>query len=315
MDSPDPQTSAPIIATFAPGHASHEPIDFGLAASRLTGAPLVIVAVEHGVAVMNDVVFAHDEAIAELRETLRHRGIRDPDIRAFDDSSPSRRLTRAIHELESRLIVLGTTRRGATVSTLLGTIAERVIHEGACPVAIVPPGYQRPEGGVQVIGAAYAPTDEGREALQVALALSRARGTRVRAITVLDPKHAAEQSHGLMAEQQREVSPTEAKAGRRRLSAEDDLAEAVAELGRGVEVEFDVLTDDPADGLIAASRHVDMLVMGPRALGPKRAVVLGSVSRKVVAGAACPVLVLPRGTERQSEALLADVESQTARSG
>ena len=73
-----------------------------------------------------------------------------------------------------------------------------------------------------------------------------------------------------------------------------------------------MLVNDPADGLIAASRRVDMLIMGSRALGPKRAVLLGSVSRKVVAGAACPVLVLPRGAEGQTDALLADAERDSA---
>ena len=265
-------------------------------------------------AVMYDMVYDHDEAVTRLRETLERRGIHDPDIRDYDDSSAARGLARAIRDIKPELITLGATRRGAAASNLLGTTAQRVIHEAACPVAIVPAGYQRPEGGVQVIGAAYAPTDEGREALQAAVALARAGGTRVRAVTVLHPEHAAEQSHGLMAEQHHDVSPTEAKAGRERLSAEGDLAAAVAELGRDVEIEVDVLVDDPADGLIAASRHTDMLVIGSRALGPKRAVVLGSVSRKVVAGAACPVLVLPRGADRQSEALLADVEAQAARS-
>ena len=166
--------------------------------------------------------------------------------------------------------MLGATRRGATASKLLGTTAQRVIHECACPVAIVPSGYQRPEAGVQVIGAAYAPTDEGREALDAAVALARAAGVRVRAITVLESEHAAEQSHGSMAEQQHEVSPTEGEAGRERLSAEDELAAAVAELGGDVEIDVDVLVDDPADGLIAASRHADMLVMGSRALGRTR---------------------------------------------
>ena len=166
----------------------------------------------------------------------------------------------------------------------------------SCPV-----GYQRPEGGVRVIGAAYAPTDEGREALRAAVTLARAGNARVVAISVQHPDHAAEQSHGLMAEQHHDVSPTEAEAGRARKGGEDDLAAVIAELGRDVEIEADLLVNDPADGLIAASRRVDMLIMGSRALGPKRAVLLGSVSRKVVAGAACPVPGPPArrgGTDR-----------------
>lgn len=310
MESPDTPTRAPIIAAFAPGPAELEPVDFGLAASRVTGAPLIIVAVERGVPVMHDVAYDHDEGIARLRETLDRRGIHDPDIRLIDDRSASSGLAHAIETMHPELIVLGASRRGATSSKLLGTTAQRVVHEAACPVAIVPGGYERPEDGIRVIGAAYAPTDEGHEALWAAVVLARAAGGSVRAITVVHPEHAAEQSHGLMAESRHSVSPTERKAGRQRLSVEDDLAAAIAELGQDVEIEVDVLVDDPADGVIAASRHTDMLVMGSRALGPKRAVLLGSVSRKVAAGAACPVLILPRGAEAQSHALLADAEAR-----
>jgi hypothetical protein len=56
-----------------------------------------------------------------------------------------------------------------------------------------------------------------------------------------------------------------------------------------------------------------MLIMGSRALGPKRAVMLGSVSRKVIAAATCPVVVLPRGAAAQTDALLANAEAQAAR--
>ena len=270
--------------------AAVEPVEFGLAASRITGAPLVIVAVEHGVPVMNEVVFEHDHAIARLRETLEHRGIHDPDIRVIDDSSGAGGLARAIEQYGPELIVLGVSRRGATSSKLLGTTAQRVINTSACPVAIVPSGYARPEGGVQTIGAAYAATDEGREALDAATLLAKAGGVRVKAIAVLHQSHA--QDGG---------------------GSQDGLAAAIEELGPEVEVE--VRTGDPAEELTAASQNVDLLVMGSRALGPKRAVVLGSVSRKVVAEAACPVLVLPRGAEPKSAALLADAEAQAARMG
>ena len=66
----------------------------------------------------------------------------------------------------------------------------------------------------------------------------------------------------------------------------------------------------PADGLAAASGHVDLLVMGSRAYGPMRAVMLGGVSRRVMTRAACPVLVLPRGTTSAADALAPVAESR-----
>ena len=95
------------------------------------------------------------------------------------------------------------------------------------------------------------------------------------------------------------MSPSEREAARVRLSAEDELAAVVAELGTGVEIETDMLFNEPAEGVLAASRHVDMLIMGSRALGPKRAVLLGSVSRKAHRGRDVSCVVLPRGAGRR----------------
>jgi nucleotide-binding universal stress UspA family protein len=74
-----------------------------------------------------------------------------------------------------------------------------------------------------------------------------------------------------------------------------------------------VLVNDPAAALIAASKHVDLMIMGSRGLGPKRAVMLGSVSRKVSQQCACPLLVLPRGGGAKRDALLAGAAAQAAR--
>ena len=55
--------------------------------------------------------------------------------------------------------------------------------------------------------------------------------------------------------------------------------------------------------------------MGSRGLGPKRAVLLGSVSRRVAERSACPVVILPRGATEKTEALLADAEAHAAGQG
>jgi nucleotide-binding universal stress UspA family protein len=319
METQDRHSRAPIVAAFSPETGAREPLEFGHAASEVTGAPLVIVTVKSGGPVMHRMAGGDvpetggDQTIEHLREGLRRRGLHDVDVRVFEDNTAARGLARALDELDPELIVLGSTHRGNVGSALLGTTAERVIHASSCPVAVVPNGYERPEGGVRVVGAAYSPTPEGREALHAAATLARARGAKVRAIVVLDPDHAHEGSGGLMAAHHHDTAPEEAEAARGRLGAENDLRAAIAELAEGVEVEIDVLVNDPADGLVAASEGVDMLVMGSRGLGPKRAVLLGSVSRKVVDRAACPVLVLPRGASAKSEALLADAEAQAAR--
>ena len=56
--------------------------------------------------------------------------------------------------------------------------------------------------------------------------------------------------------------------------------------------------------LLGFTSTLDLLVMGSRAYGPTRAVLLGGVSRKVTARSSCPVLVLPRGAEHPLRELL-----------
>jgi nucleotide-binding universal stress UspA family protein len=311
----------PIIAAFSAESAAREPVEFGLAASRVTGAPLVIVTVAHGDVATQHALRstadvsqgAHRNAIEHLERELERRGIRDVEIRSFEDRNTARGLAQAMDALEPELIVLGSSHRSAVGSVCIGTTTERVIHDSACPVAITPHGYERPENGVQVIGAAYSPTPEGREAVAAAAALARAGGVRVRIITAVDEHHAADQSHGLMASQHGDVNISEVKAETARATNEADMAEVIAELMTGVEHEVDVLVSDPAAALIAASKHVDLMIMGSRGLGPKRAVMLGSVSRKVSQQCACPLLVLPRGGGAKRDALLAGAAAQAAR--
>jgi hypothetical protein len=49
-----------------------------------------------------------------------------------------------------------------------------------------------------------------------------------------------------------------------------------------------------------------VLVLGSRGYGPLRAVLPGSVSRRVMREARCPVIVLPRGVRASLDAVLAE---------
>jgi nucleotide-binding universal stress UspA family protein len=192
---------------------------------------------------------------------------------------------------------------------LLGGTAERVIHDAPCPIAVVPHGYKPPEKGVQLIGAAFSQTTEGQEAFEAAALMARRGGVRLRAITVLEGD-VERQTSGMMAEQHHEADPRGAAEARKRMGAEAALRNAIAEHAADLDVDVDVLAQEPAEALIAASRHVDMLVMGSRARGPKRSVVLGSVSRAVAGGAACPLLILPRGASEMTRQLAAGVQAR-----
>jgi len=97
-----------------------------------------------------------------------------------------------------------------------------------------------------------------------------------------------------------------------RVKAEASLRAVVAELGDDVTVEVDAFVGDPADILIDLSERLDLLICGSRGYGPLRAVMLGSVTRRVVAVAHCPVAVVPRGAEAALQDLVAESSGAAA---
>jgi nucleotide-binding universal stress UspA family protein len=188
------------------------------------------------------------------------RALDELEVRAVADDTPARGLARALDDLAPAMIALGA-RAGPP---RLGTTARRVLHVSSCPVVVVPPGYRRPAAGLRVIGAAFALGPEARQAVRAAAALARAGGARLRVIGLLDRGAAAA------------------------------VREAVAVLAPGLQAEHEVAAGPPAEGLLAATERLDLLVMGSRVSGPPGAVRLGSVSRAVVERAACPVMLVPR---------------------
>lgn len=313
---------APVLAAFSPEAGAREPVEFAVAASRITGAPLIIaVVVDTGSPVrLGSTVSADGPSlpagvaapVRHLQSELEGRGV-PVEVRVFEDSTAARGLARAIDELEPELVVVGATSRGERGALLLGTTAGRVIRVSACPVAVVPRGYTRPENGVQVVCAAYTRTPEGEDALRAAASLARSGRVALRVIHVVEPKHMQEEAHRLMAEQHHAVGAESQYAARTRLDIEAQTRAAVAEAAGDLDADVDLMIDEPVRALAAASAHVDLLVMGSRGLGPRRSVVLGSVSRRVIERAACPVIVIPRDTEAKSEELLSDVEAHAPR--
>ena len=77
--------------------------------------------------------------------------------------------------------------------------------------------------------------------------------------------------------------------------AAESLEGARASVPDDLECEATVVRGEPAEALVDAAGDDAILVLGSRAYGSLRGVLLGSVSRAVVRSARCPVLVHPRG--------------------
>ena len=295
--------SAPIVVGFDPRAPDEAPVRFGLAAARFTGAPLVVVAVErggsplhrHASGELDDAQSGEGgEALERVRALVADDESVTGDVRVVADHSAARGLHRAIEDEGAALVVVGATSAGTAGRALVGSTAERVIHGSPCAVAVVPNGYEG--AGLHSIGVAYTASPEGEEALKAAAGLAaRAGDAKLRVITVLH-EEAGTLAAPRRGERAAEVLPEEI-AAHHNLSARAALDDALRDAG-DVEGETELVYGDPAEALTGFTTTLDLLVMGSRAYGPRRAVMLGGVSRRVTAAARCPVIVLPRGAER-----------------
>src|SRR3954454_3738151 len=111
----------PILAAFSADSRGRDTVEFGLAASRVTGAPLIVVNVAQGTVATDHALRAtadaphgaHHEALHNLERELQQRGIRDVEMRTFTDGTVARGLAQAMDALEPELIILGSSDRGA----------------------------------------------------------------------------------------------------------------------------------------------------------------------------------------------------------
>ncbi|HEY8303794.1 MAG TPA: universal stress protein [Solirubrobacteraceae bacterium] len=235
--------------------------------------------------------------------------------------SPSSWPIRALHELaayeNADLMVMGAAREDLGDRLHVG-LMERMVHGAPCAVAVAPAGYAESLGtppqkaaapteaedvgiepagapnGVRSrlrrIGVGFSRTSEGRAAVTLALELAALVGAGVNVIAGagLEPALASYSfSSPALGEVEEEIYA----------ETEQTLTRVCEELGAGdgVDIEHETVRGDPASVLVERSAELDLLVLGSRAYGPLRHVLLGSVSARAMREAKCPVLVVPRG--------------------
>jgi nucleotide-binding universal stress UspA family protein len=140
-----------------------------------------------------------------------------------------------------------------------GDVAAGTVHGAPCPVAVAPTGFAEREQALRTVGVGFDGSPESREALRLASRIARVAGAQLRVGSVACP--ALPEHHAAAI-------------------AEGGILEHVA--GR------------PAAALARYSRDLDLLVVGSRAHGPVRRLLLGSTSTRLVREAHCPLLVVPR---------------------
>jgi nucleotide-binding universal stress UspA family protein len=280
-----------IVGYDGSDHAT-DALAFGKQLARATGAELVVseVSVVHPmmrtgvdpVALEGDRQLARevDAAAEEAGATSRHA----------DSSSVARGLHELAEEIGADLVVVGSSRYGTMGQTLLGNVAVSLMHGSPCAAAVAPSGYRdRTAETLSTVVVGYDGSPESRLALESACDLARAAGARLLLVAAAEPPPVVYGKSGGMTGGWAALKEELERELREQLDA------AKASLPADVSVETKVADDEPAPALANEARAPgSILVVGSRAYGPVRRVLLGSVSRALARLAPAPLVVLPR---------------------
>jgi nucleotide-binding universal stress UspA family protein len=211
----------------------------------------------------------------------------------------------ALHSMaayeDARLIVIGAARRGIAAHMHV-SLMERLVHGAPCTVLVAPAGYaDRDVCGWRRVGVGFTDSTEGRMALRLGRELAGIFGGELSVLAASSISTVIRGYAGLAIP----VSTLEAETY---TATSASVERAVAELDPGISLYTQTIKGEPSDVLVEQSERLDLLVLGSRAYGPLRHVLLGSVSAPVMREAHCPVLVVPRKSQSDGS----EVESERA---
>jgi nucleotide-binding universal stress UspA family protein len=265
----------------------------GMFAETLDAVPVVasVYPWPHGLMSEADLKSALETESREAFDFVRDRldGF-SPVTQPIANRSVPEALTSLADDEQAQMIVVGSSHRGPVGRTLLGSTGISLVHGAPCAVAVAPAGYaERKERHLLRAGVAYDGSPEAWAALETGIGLAERHHGSLSILTVADaPHYGYATSWAILSAA--EFRDFEREQKQRVL----DLAASRTPPDLGAEARL--LIGDAGSILAEASADFDVIVAGSRGYGPLKRTVLGSTTRKLIAGAACPVLVIPRAT-------------------
>jgi nucleotide-binding universal stress UspA family protein len=256
----------------------------------LTGRPLLLAAFYDD----DPVRYARAEDDRELHAYPDARLVLDQapvgaeiERRVIHGRSPAAALSMLAEGQDAAAIVVGSAHHAGHGFAASGGTARQLFGNSPCSVAAAPFGYRHraPERLEQLL-AAYVETDEGLDALRIAGELAYAGRATLRVVSVVDTDGGS-------------LMPGRPRENAQQAARELALDAALGGLPNIVAVDGVVLAGDPVTCLLAQAAYgVELIITGSRGFGVARQVALGSVSSSLVERSPVPVLVVPRGGDR-----------------
>ena len=242
----------------------------------------------------------HGEGM-ELLESLRAELPAPLAERAELLSLPVSSAAYALHDLatgrDADLIVIGPAQHGAIGRLVLGSDSTGILHGAPCPVAIPARTEGHAHGAdatreIGAVGVGYDGSGVADRAVDLAARLAVALDRPLDVLGVADfvaPTPPTDGFGGPAPIAPIPVDPEIVDAGVQEL-----LDQRVTTLPAGARGRPVTLHGDAAQQLADRSAELHLLVVGSRDHGPVQTILLGSVSRRVLDEARCPVIVVPR---------------------
>lgn len=262
-----------------------------LLSETLDARPLVTTVISHPRSGTEGGEF--DEAVRTYCEPLFAKALErldglDVQAKPMINDSPAAGIYELTDWLKPTAIVIGSTRHGTSRRVQVGTVGGSLLSGVHSTVAVAPRGYADADVGLERIGVAIDGASESWRALTAASLLARRSNAGLRVLSVMGKPHYV--LGGLLSP----LGPDEYREYKEK-EWERVHKDAAGRVPDGVAAEPLLLHGDPAEALLEATSDLDLLLLGSRGYGPVKGTLLGSVSARVMAAAACPVIVVPRG--------------------
>jgi len=205
--------------------------------------------------------------------------------------SPAAEIAGHARRHDADLIVVGTHGHGAVARFLLGSVADRVLHESHCPVIVTkqPKGkVKHPKAAAKPFTRVLFPTDFSETAgvaLKAAIAMTEDMDAELFVLHVVDDSLIT--TH---VDEERKIILNEL----RRHALEQMKKELPAELLQNFETIGAVKRGEPGKQIAAYAEvnHCDLIVMGTHGRSGVERALIGSVADKVVRRSNCAVMLV-----------------------
>jgi len=225
---------------------------------------------------------AHHNTEAErsaeiLQDAQEYAGITG-NVRSHPGASVGRGLHELCEAIYADLLVVGSSRRGALGRVLLADDTRGALDAAPCALAVAPAGYSQQPAPIGEVGVAYNGSAESEHALAMARRIAAEHQARLSAFEAV-PIPAYTWAPDIDAYES---------------TLEDELEEARQRIAALGDVEPHTAIGLPPEELAVYSASLDLLVVGSRGYGPMGRLLHGSVARRLLGHARCPLLILTR---------------------